>query len=126
MGNPLDKNTDIGAINSQAEYEKIQKLIDSGKAEGGEYFEPKLSVPHEGFFHKPCFFNNVSSAFTLSRTEVFGPVLAISTFLVLLKKRSWKQMIPSMVSLPEFGQKKDQKSIRLRLHEGGRHLGKYL
>lgn len=81
VGNPLDKNTDIGAINSEAEHSKIRSLIDAGIAEGGEYFEPEMNLPTEGgYFHKPCFFNNVSSAFTLSRVEVFGPVLAISTF----------------------------------------------
>ncbi len=81
VGNPLDKNTDIGAINSAAEHSKIQKLIQTGISEGGEYFEPTSSqLPEKGFFQKPCFFNNVSSAFTLSRIEVFGPVLAISTF----------------------------------------------
>ena len=81
VGNPLDKNTDIGAINSAAEHSKIQKLIQTGISEGGEYFEPTSSqLPEKGYFQKPCFFNNVSSAFTLSRIEVFGPVLAISTF----------------------------------------------
>ena len=81
VGNPLDKNTDIGAINSNAELQKIRKLVETGKSEGGEYFEPsKLALPTKGFYQKPCFFNNVSSAFTLSRVEVFGPVLSISTF----------------------------------------------
>jgi aldehyde dehydrogenase (NAD+) len=80
VGNPLDKNTDIGAINSEAEHIKIMKLVESGISEGGEYFEPSFSIPTKGFFHKPCFFNRVSSAFSLSRVEVFGPVLAISTF----------------------------------------------
>ena len=80
MGNPLDKNTDIGAINSVGEHGKIKKLIESGIAEGGEYFEPSISIPNKGYFQKPCFFNQVSSAFSLSRVEVFGPVLAISTF----------------------------------------------
>ncbi|MES3039408.1 MAG: aldehyde dehydrogenase family protein [Bdellovibrionota bacterium] len=81
VGDPLDKNTDIGAINSKVESEKITKLIELGKAEGAEYFEPtNMTLPQNGFFQKPCFFNKVSSAFTLSRVEVFGPVLAISTF----------------------------------------------
>lgn len=81
VGNPLDKNTDIGAINSKSELDKIVKLIQLGKSEGGEYFEPLGSqVPGSGYFQKPCFFNKVSSAFTLSRVEVFGPVLTISTF----------------------------------------------
>ncbi|MCC2680339.1 MAG: Betaine-aldehyde dehydrogenase [Pseudobdellovibrio sp.] len=81
VGNPLDKNTDVGAINSAAEHVKIKKLIETGKTEGGEYFEPSsVNLPAKGYYHKPCFFNRVSSAFTLSRVEVFGPVLAISTF----------------------------------------------
>ncbi len=81
VGNPLDKNTDVGAINSAAEHVKIKKLIETGKTEGGEFFEPaSVNLPTKGYFHKPCFFNRVSSAFTLSRVEVFGPVLAISTF----------------------------------------------
>ncbi len=80
VGNPLDKNTDIGAINSSAELTKIKKLIQTGIEEGGDYYEPTFELPQKGFFQKPCFFNNVSSAFTLSRVEVFGPVLAISTF----------------------------------------------
>lgn len=81
VGNPLDKNTDIGAINSKAEYEKIKSLIQTGVNEGGEFFEPtQISLPDQGYFQRPCFFNRVSSAFTLSRVEVFGPVLAISTF----------------------------------------------
>lgn len=80
VGNPLDKNTDVGAINSSAEHLKIKKLIETGKSEGGEFFEPSIMIPNKGFFLKPCFFNKVSSAFTLSRVEVFGPVLAISSF----------------------------------------------
>ena len=80
VGNPLDKNTDIGAINSEAEHVKIRGLIDTGINEGAEFFEPEMQLPEKGYFHKPCFFNNVSSAFTLSRVEVFGPVLTISTF----------------------------------------------
>ncbi len=81
VGNPLDKNTDIGAINSKREFEKIQRLVALGKEEGGEFYEPAGTVlPAKGYFHKPCFFANVSSSFTLSRIEIFGPVLTISTF----------------------------------------------
>lgn len=81
VGNPLDKNTDVGAINSQAEYAKIKDLIETGKKEAGEFYESsQTSLPEKGYFLKPCFFSGVSSAFTLSRIEVFGPVLAVSTF----------------------------------------------
>ncbi len=81
VGNPLDKNTDIGAINSEGELKKIRSLVATGQAEGGEFFEPTdIRLPEKGYYHRPCFFNNVAAAFTLSRTEVFGPVLTISTF----------------------------------------------
>jgi aldehyde dehydrogenase (NAD+) len=81
VGNPLDKNTDVGAINSKTELTKIRELIQTGRDEGAEYFETSQSnLPVKGYYQKPCFFNGVSSAFTLSRVEVFGPVLAISTF----------------------------------------------
>ncbi len=81
VGNPLDKNTDIGAINSEGELKKIKKLIQLGCDEGGELYEPKTcKIPEKGYFQRPCFFSNVSSSFTLSRVEIFGPVLTISTF----------------------------------------------
>lgn len=81
VGNPLDKNTDVGAINSKVEFDKIARMIALGKNEGGDYFEATHGqLPKKGYFHRPCFFNNVSSAFTLSRQEIFGPVLTISTF----------------------------------------------
>ncbi len=80
VGNPLDKNTDIGAINSSGELEKIQRLIALGKQEGGNYFEPEMRLPSQGNFLRPCLFSDVASAHTLCRVEVFGPVLAVSTF----------------------------------------------
>lgn len=80
LGNPLDKNTDVGAVNSKIEHQKIQKLIEEGKLEGGDYFEAKITSPSCGYFVKPCFFSGLSSAHTLSRLEVFGPVLSVATF----------------------------------------------
>ncbi len=81
VGNPLDKNTDIGAINSQGELLKIRKMVDQAKGEGLEFFEAsQTELPQKGYFHKPCFFNGVSSSATIFRNEVFGPVLTISTF----------------------------------------------
>jgi len=81
VGNPLDKNTDIGAINSRGELEKIQRLIELGKQEGGTYYEPEeMPLPTQGNFLRPCLFSDVASAHTLCRVEVFGPVLAVTTF----------------------------------------------
>ena len=81
VGNPLDKNTDIGAINSTAELEKIRRLIETGKQEGAHYYEPDtIALPATGNYLRPCLFSDVASAHTLCRVEVFGPVLAVSTF----------------------------------------------
>ncbi len=81
VGDPLDKNTDIGAINSGQELLKIQQLVREAKAEGGEFFEPTgINLPRKGFYHKPCLFSGLASSSTISRIEVFGPVLAVSTF----------------------------------------------
>jgi acyl-CoA reductase-like NAD-dependent aldehyde dehydrogenase len=81
VGNPLDKNTDIGAINSSAELEKIRRLIETGKQEGAHYYEPEnIVLPAKGNYLRPCLFSDVASAHTLCRVEVFGPVLAVSTF----------------------------------------------
>jgi aldehyde dehydrogenase (NAD+) len=80
VGDPLDKNTDIGAINSKEQLEKIQRLVRMGREEGGEFFESPCPLPSKGYFHRPCFFNGVTSSSTISRVEIFGPVLAISTF----------------------------------------------
>jgi len=81
VGNPLDKNTDLGAINSFRELEKIRGLVKQAKDEGLEFFEGgNDDLPDKGFFLKPCFFNNVSSAAQISRKEIFGPVLGIQTF----------------------------------------------
>jgi aldehyde dehydrogenase (NAD+) len=81
VGNPLDKNTDIGAINSVGELDKIKRLIELGKQEGSSYFEPEeIKLPKAGNFLRPCFFSDVASSHTLCRVEVFGPVLTVSTF----------------------------------------------
>ena len=81
VGNPLDKNTDLGAINSHRELEKIRGFVNDAKDEGWDYFSASATeLPDRGFYHKPCFFNDVASSATIFRKEVFGPVLAVSTF----------------------------------------------
>lgn len=81
VGNPLDKNTDLGAINSLGELEKIKTFIKDARDENWEYVsECATEIPEKGFFIKPCFFNNVASSAALFREEIFGPVLAVSTF----------------------------------------------
>ena len=80
VGDPLDKNTDIGAINSKPQLEKIQELVASGKSEGAELFQPKCKLPARGFFFPPSFFTGVTAAHRIAREEIFGPVLSIMTF----------------------------------------------
>ena len=80
LGDPLDKNTDIGAINSGAQHAKITELIASGVAEGAVLHQQSCALPERGFFHRASFFTNVSQAHRIAREEIFGPVLSIMTF----------------------------------------------
>ena len=80
VGNPLDKNTDIGAINSREQLDVIHKYIKIGLDEGGEMFQSSCNLPGKGFFCKPTIFTNVSQSSRISQEEIFGPVLAIQSF----------------------------------------------
>ena len=80
VGNPLDKNTDIGAINSRAQLEKIQELVESGVEEGAEIFQSACALPAKGFWFAPTFFTGVSQSNRIAQEEIFGPVLSVLTF----------------------------------------------
>lgn len=81
VGNPLDKNTDVGAIHSEAELTKINAMVDRAVQEGLEIYEASATqLPERGFYRKPCLFTEVSGSSEIFRSEVFGPVLAVSTF----------------------------------------------
>jgi aldehyde dehydrogenase (NAD+) len=80
IGNPLDKNTDIGAINSKKQLEAIEKYIKIGKEEGAEMYQPKCDLPSKGFFCPPTLFINVAQSSVIAQEEIFGPVLTIQTF----------------------------------------------
>jgi len=80
LGDPLDKNTDIGAINSKAQLEKIQGLVESGIEEGAELYQPECVLPERGFWFPPTLFTNVSQSYRIAREEIFGPVLSVLTF----------------------------------------------
>lgn len=80
VGDPLDKNTDIGAINSKAQLKRIQTLINAGTDEGAELHQSSCPVPDEGFWCRPSFFTGVTSSHRVAREEIFGPVLSIMTF----------------------------------------------
>lgn len=80
VGDPLDKNTDIGAINSKQQLATIKKYIDIGLKEGAEMYQGNCPLPNKGFFCQPTLFTNVSQSNRISQEEIFGPVLAIQTF----------------------------------------------
>ncbi len=79
-GDPLDKNTDVGAINSKAQLDRITELVASGIADGAEIHQPACSLPKKGFYFPPTLFSNVSQSHRVAREEIFGPVLSILSF----------------------------------------------
>jgi len=80
VGDPLDKNTDIGAINSKPQLEKIEYYLKVGQEEGAKMWQPGGTVPNGGFFCKPTLFLDASQSHRIVQEEIFGPVLAIQTF----------------------------------------------
>jgi aldehyde dehydrogenase (NAD+) len=80
VGDPLDKNTDIGAINSAAQLDRIRTLSDIGAQEGAERWSPPCDLPDRGFWFAPTIFTGVTQAHRIAREEIFGPVLSVLTF----------------------------------------------
>src|SRR3989454_9992889 len=80
VGDPLGKNTDVGAINSAAQLAKIKELVASGIDEGAEIYQPECHLPERGFWFCPTLFTGVSQSHRIAREEIFGPVLSILTF----------------------------------------------
>ena len=80
VGDPLDKNTDVGAINSRAQLAKIEELVAAGVAEGAEMYQAPCDLPDRGFWFRPTLFTGVSQSHRIAREEIFGPVLSILTF----------------------------------------------
>ena len=80
LGDPLDKNTDIGAINSKAQLNKIKMYLDIGKKDGGVIYQSKHTIPKKGYWCAPTLFTDISQSHRIVQEEIFGPVLAIQTF----------------------------------------------
>ena len=80
VGDPMDKNTDVGAINSRAQMETIGELVASGVAEGAKLWQPECVLPTRGWFYKPTLFTGVAQSHRIAREEIFGPVLSTITF----------------------------------------------
>lgn len=80
VGDPMDKNTDVGAINSRAQLDKINELVDVGISEGAEMFQPDCVLPDRGFYFRPTLFTGVAQSHRIAQEEIFGPVLSILSF----------------------------------------------
>jgi aldehyde dehydrogenase (NAD+) len=80
VGDPLDKNTDVGAINSRQQLEKIRELVAAGEEEGAEIFQPACRLPEKGWWFPPTVFTNVAQSYRIAQEEIFGPVLSVLTF----------------------------------------------
>ena len=80
LGDPLDKNTDVGAINSPQQLERIKELVAAGEAEGAEIYQPACRLPERGWWFVPTVFTNVAQSYRIAQEEIFGPVLSVLTF----------------------------------------------
>lgn len=80
LGDPLDKNTDIGAVNSKAQLERIREITDSGDQEGATRWSAPCEIPKKGFWFPPTVFTDVQTSHRIARDEIFGPVLSVLTF----------------------------------------------
>jgi aldehyde dehydrogenase (NAD+) len=80
VGDPLDKNTDVGAINSKEQLEKITELVAAGEEEGAEIYQPPCRLPEKGWWFAPTVFTNVAQSYRIAQEEIFGPVLSVLTF----------------------------------------------
>jgi aldehyde dehydrogenase (NAD+) len=80
VGDPLDKNTDVGAINSKQQLDKIGLLVQSGIDEGAEIYQPPCKLPERGYWFVPTVFTNVAQSYRIAQEEIFGPVLSVLTF----------------------------------------------
>jgi aldehyde dehydrogenase (NAD+) len=80
VGDPLDKNTDVGAINSKQQLDKITELVAAGEEEGAEIYQPPCRLPEKGYWFVPTVFTNVAQSYRIAQEEIFGPVLSVLTF----------------------------------------------
>ena len=80
VGDPLDKNTDVGAVNSAAQLARIEELSDAGEQEGATRWSPPCELPRQGFWFAPTVFTGVAQSHRIAREEIFGPVLSVLTF----------------------------------------------
>ena len=85
VGDPLDKNTDVGAINSKQQLKRIESYLEIGQEEGAELYQPGCELPSKGFWCRPSVFSDVAQSSRIAQEEIFGPVLAVQTFRTVAK-----------------------------------------
>ena len=102
LGDPLDKNTDIGAINSREQLDKISELTAAGEAEGAQRWSPPCQLPEQGYWFAPTIFTGVSQSYRIAREEIFGPVLSVLHS--ARRRRRWRRRTtPRTDCRPESG-----------------------
>ena len=126
VGDPLDKNTDVGAINSAGQLAKIEELVDSGIEEGAEIFQPDCVLPDKGFFFRPTLFTGVSQSHRIAQEEIFGPVLSVLTFRTPEEAIEKANNTPYGLSAGSLDREGEPHLQDGRGHEGGRGVGQHL
>ncbi len=111
VGDPLDKNTDVGAINSKMQLNKIKELVQAGIDEGATFYQSQCELPQRGYWFRPTFFSDVAQSHRIANEEIFGPVLSILHSGRLLKQLK-KQTILFTDYQPEYGQIKVRRYLK--------------
>ena len=113
VGNPLDKNTDIGAINSKAQLERIDQLVKAGIEEGAEVFKPSCSLPDNGYWYPPTVLTGVQQSHRVAREEIFGPVLPVKTYSNVSESVDYINSKDRPLGLYYFGKDKEEQDFVL-------------
>ncbi len=126
VGDPLDKNTDIGAINSRMQLDKIRGLVQDGIDEGAKIHQSECAIPAKGFFFPPTFFTEVSQSHKIAQEEIFGPVLAVLTFRTAAEAIEKANNTPYGLSAGVWTEKGSKIFAMAGALQGRRHLGQHL
>ena len=126
VGDPLDKNTDVGAINNASQLEKITELVAAGQAEGAELYQPACDLPDRGYFFRPTLFTNVAQSHRIAREEIFGPVLSVLTFRTPAEAVEKANNTPYGLSAGVWTEKGSADPAHGAEDAGGRRLGEHV
>ncbi len=126
VGDPLDKNTDIGAINSKEQLDTIEKYIEIGKQEGAEFYQTDLQLADKGFWCRPTLFTDVAQSNRIAQEEIFGPVLAVQTFRTVAEVIKKANNTPYGLSAGVWTDKGSEDFQHDIANAGRRRVGQYL